>query len=194
MKILFARHGESVDDIEDRYGGWADFYLTEYGKRQIAKTARKITSLDGNFEIVLSSPLKRASQAAEIISNQLDTDVVVFEYLKERNLNGVLTGLTRIEAKKKYPEQVEKHDRWEYVDGSERVEDFNRRVKSASDYLLKMRYNSLVAVTHGLFIKTFFREMMNTNTAKIGDGGFALIEFDNSNFKLIQMDGIELEN
>jgi broad specificity phosphatase PhoE len=101
MKILFVRHGESVDDVEDRYGGSADFDLTEKGKNQVSESAKKISSLDEKFEIVLSSPLKRALQSAEIISNQLDIEVEVFEYLKERNLNGILTGLTRSEAKEK---------------------------------------------------------------------------------------------
>ena len=129
MKILFVRHGESVDDIEDRYGGSADFDLTEKGKKQISESAKKIATLDENFEIILTSPLKRAFQTAEIIANELHLEVEVFAYLKERNLNGVLTGLVRSEAQKKYPEVVETHNRWEYVDGSERTEDFNTRVK-----------------------------------------------------------------
>ena len=104
MKILFVRHGESVDDIEDRYGGWADYDLTEKGKRQCAESVVKIYSLDEKFEVVLSSPLKRASQAAEIIANSLGIEVEIFEYLKERNLNGILTGMIRSEAKKKYPD------------------------------------------------------------------------------------------
>jgi 2,3-bisphosphoglycerate-dependent phosphoglycerate mutase len=131
MKLLFVRHGESVDDIEDRYGGWADFNLTEKGLKQASECAEKFSSLDEKFEVVLTSPLKRAFQVAEIIAKKLDIEVEVFEYLKERNLNGVLTGLTRIEAKEKYPEQVEIHSRWEFVDGSERTEDFNVRVKNA---------------------------------------------------------------
>ena len=160
MKILFVRHGESVDDIEDRYGGCADFDLTEKGKGQAVETAEKISSLNEKFEVILSSPLKRALQSANIISSELGLEVEIFEYLKERNLNGVLTGLVRSEAKLKYPEQVEAHSRWEYVDGSERTEDFNSRVKNAIKYLLEMKYNSLVVVTHGLFLKTFFKEMM----------------------------------
>jgi len=162
MKILFVRHGESVDDIEDRYGGSADFDLTEKGKNQVTGSAEKIASLGERFEVILSSPLKRALQSAEIISHELDIEVEVFENLKERNLNGVLTGLTRGEAKKKYPDQVEAHSRWEYVDGSERTEDFNARVRNAIKYLLRMRHNSLVAVTHGLFMKTFFKEMFTS--------------------------------
>ena len=191
MKILFVRHGESVDDIEDRYGGCADFDLTKKGKKQVAESAEKISSLDEKFEVILSSPLKRALQSAKVISDQLDIEVKVFEYLKERNLNGVLTGLIRSEAKKKYPDQVKKHESWEYVDGSERTEDMNSRVKNATKILLEMKYDSLVAVTHGLFLRTFFKEIMNINITRVGDGGFALIEEKNNSFKILKVNGIE---
>jgi 2,3-bisphosphoglycerate-dependent phosphoglycerate mutase len=191
MKILFVRHGESVDDIEDRYGGSADLDLTEKGKKQVSETAKKISSLNEKFKIILTSPLKRASQSAEIIANELHLEVEVFEYLKERNLNGVLTGLVRSEAMKKYPEVVETHNRWEYVDGSERTEDFNNRVKNAIKYLLKMEYSSLVAVTHGLFLKTFFKEKMNIDIKKVGDGGFILLEENKGMYKILKEEGIE---
>lgn len=193
MKILFVRHGESVDDIENRYGGSADFDLTEKGRKQISESAKKISSLDEKFEIVLSSPLKRALQSAEIISNELGIEMDVFEYLKERNLNGVLTGLVRSEAKKKYPEVVATHNRWEYVDGSERAEDFKVRMKNAIKYLLKKEHRSLVAVTHGLFLKTFFKEMMDINVKKVGDGAFILLEEENGKFNIVKEDGIEYE-
>lgn len=193
MKILFVRHGESVDDIEDRYGGAADFDLTERGKNQVAETAKKIASLDQKFEIVLTSPLKRAVQTAEIISNELDLPVEVFEYLKERNLNGVLTGLVRSEAKLKYPKVVETHNRWEYVDGSEREDDFKTRVKNAVKYLLEMKYESVVAVTHGLFLKEFFNQFLNTKIKKVGDGGFVLLDVEQNEFKIISDYGIEYD-
>jgi len=192
MKILFVRHGESVDDIEDRYGGWADFDLTEKGRKQVASSAEKIFSLEEKFEVVLSSPLKRALQAADIIADQLHLEVEVFEYLKERNLNGILTGMVRSEAEKKYPKQVETHSRWEYVDGSERTEDFNNRVKNADKYLLSMRHNSVVAVTHGLFLKAFFKEFIDVDIKKVQDGGFVLIEGGSDKFKILKADGVEL--
>jgi 2,3-bisphosphoglycerate-dependent phosphoglycerate mutase len=193
MMILFVRHGESVDDIEDRYGGWADFDLTEKGKEQLVASAKKIASMDEKFEIVLSSPLKRAIQAAEIIARQIDVKVEIFEYLKERNLNGILTGMVRSEAMKKFPEQVTKHQNHEYVDGSERAEDMNARVKTAVGLLLKMKYKSLIAVTHGLFLRTFFKSMMNIDVRRVGDGGFVLIEEKVNNFEILQAEGIEYE-
>jgi 2,3-bisphosphoglycerate-dependent phosphoglycerate mutase len=193
MKILFVRHGESVDDIEDRYGGSADFDLTEKGRDQVSESAKKISSLGEKFEMILSSPLKRAYQSAEIISNVLGIEIEVFEYLKERNLNGVLTGLVRSEAKEKYPDLVEIHNRWEYVDGSERTEDFNNRVKNAIKYLLEMKYDSLIAVTHGLFLRSFFKEIMDVNVKIVGDGGFVMVEEKNGKFSILKEEGIEYE-
>ncbi|MBD3280267.1 hypothetical protein GF389_01955 [Candidatus Dojkabacteria bacterium] len=190
MKILFVRHGESVDDIEDRYGGWADYDLTEKGRMQAAECAGKITSLNENFEIVLSSPLKRAFQAAEIISNRIGLETEVFDYLKERNLNGILTGLVRSEAKEKYPDLVQKHSNYEYVHGSEREEDFDERVRVAMDLMKDMPYDSLVVVTHGLFLKALFREMMRIDITKVGNGGFALVEEVGKTFKIIEEEGI----
>lgn len=171
MKILFVRHGESVDDLEDRYGGWADFAMTEKGEAQLRDAAEKIALTEEQFAVVLSSPLKRALQAAEIVAGRLGKEVKVFEYLKERNLNGILTGMVRSEAKEKYPEQVRLHANYEYVDGSERTEDMNRRVETATKLLLTMPYDSVIAVTHGLFLRAFFKEMMHLTVKKVGDGG-----------------------
>jgi len=191
MKILFVRHGESVDDIEDRFGGWADFDLTEKGKQQLTESAEKISLLNEKFDVILSSPLKRAIQAAEIISNKLNLNVEVFEYLKERNLNGILTGMIRSEAEIKYPDQFRKHKNYEYVDGSEREEDMNDRVKTATMLLQKMKYTSIIAVTHGLFLRTFFKEIMNINIKRVGDGGYILIEEIDGTFKILEENGIE---
>jgi len=190
MKILFVRHGESVDDIEDRYGGWADYDLTENGKTQIIDTSKKIYELGERFEIVFTSPLKRAHQAAEIISNQLNLKVEILEILKERNLNGILTGMIKSEAKIKYPDQVRKHENYEYVDGSETEEEMIERVRKAKELILGMEYNSIIAVTHGLFIKTFFKEIMKINISKVGDGAYILIEGENDSFKIIKSEGI----
>lgn len=193
MKIVFVRHGESVDDLEDRYGGWTDFELTDKGKSQLTETAKKISSLNQEFEIVLSSPLKRAFQAAEIIANKLDLPLEVFEFLKERNLSGMLTGLVRSEAKEKYPDLVVTHNRWEYVHGSERAEDFNSRVRNAIRYVLKMKYDSVIAVTHGLFITVFYKEMLDLDILKVDDGGFVLVEVEGGKFKILKEDGIFYE-
>ncbi len=41
MKIYLIRHSESIDDIQNCYGGIADFALTENGKDKV-KESRKL--------------------------------------------------------------------------------------------------------------------------------------------------------
>src|SRR5690606_32923306 len=114
-----------------------------------------------------------------IIGEQLKVAVVVLAYLKERNLNGILSGMTRTDAQQKYPVLVERHDQWQYIDGSERTEDFNNRVKTSINLILNMRYSSMIVVTHGLFLKTLFKEFLKENLVSIGDAAFILVEFVN---------------
>lgn len=42
MKIYLIRHSESIDDIEDCYGGIADFDLTENGKNKVKENTKKL--------------------------------------------------------------------------------------------------------------------------------------------------------
>ena len=48
-------------------------------------------------------------------------------------------------------------------------------------------------MTHGLFLKTFFKEVMDINIEKVGDGGFVLVEEKNGMFNILKEDGIEYE-
>ena len=82
MKVLFVRHGQSVDDIEKRYGGWTDYPLTPKGKAQIRKKITAIKSINGQFEAIYSSPLKRAQMSAKILSNNFKIPYQTLEYVK----------------------------------------------------------------------------------------------------------------
>jgi len=50
----------------------------------------------------------------------------VCELFKERNTYGILTGLTKTEAKQKFPEEYAKRERDEWVLGSERFEELGK--------------------------------------------------------------------
>ena len=192
MKILFVRHGESQDDLENRYGGWSDFELTPTGQDQLAETASRIEQLEEGFEIILSSPLKRARSSAEIISSSLKLPVEIFEYVKERNTYGILSGMEKNEAKLKYPDQVEHLDSEEYVDGSERIEDLLERIKKALDLIERRSEKSIVVVTHGVFLKNLGK-VIGKKLVKKEDGGFVLMELANRKLNILKSDGIEFE-
>lgn len=198
MKLLILRHGESEDDIINAYGGWADFQLTEKGKHQAQEAALKIKTLKDKFDVVLTSPLKRAYETAEIIANTNNLALKTFEYIKERNTYGLLCGMIKNEAKEKYPWLVEALETNNFVDGGERDEDIKTRVKKAFELISHLEYKNIIMVTHGVFLKSFFPEVISKKLTKKEDAGFILLDIKHSDdgkvleCKTVTMDGIEI--
>ncbi|CEJ44999.1 phosphohistidine phosphatase SixA [Umezakia ovalisporum] len=73
MQLYLIRHGiaeEKQPDIKDE-----DRRLTQKGRQKTEKVARKIKKLGLQFDVILTSPLVRARQTAEIlVANKLSTD------------------------------------------------------------------------------------------------------------------------
>jgi broad specificity phosphatase PhoE len=193
MKILFVRHGESEDDLLNAYGGWADFELTENGINQLQTSAEKIKNLNLKFDLILSSPLKRAEKSAEIINDKLRINLEIYEYLKERNKYGILSGMIKDIAAQKYPEQVQKYNNDEWVDASEKIEDFNDRVRKAIDYIKARDEKNIIVVTHGGFLKSMANSLLSADLIKKEDGGMILIEISNEIVEIRLEDGVEIK-
>lgn|SRR5579872_7432636 len=70
MKLYFLRHGQA-GDREDWAGD--DFYrpLTTDGVKRMEREAETIEELDLELEIIITSPLVRAKQTAEIVAKKL---------------------------------------------------------------------------------------------------------------------------
>lgn len=194
MQVLFIRHGESTDDIDDRYGGWGDFHLTAKGKKQIKSRVGLVRSLGVDFEKIYSSPLLRASESASVLSEGLGIPFEIFEYVKEKNGYGLLSGMVKSEAKNKYPDQVRKlESRAQYVDGSVRHTDFVKRVKRSVQLMKKFKEDNVVVVTHGGYLKCVFEEVFGKNVSNYNDGGFALVEIKENKSRVLTADGIDLD-
>ena len=193
MQLLLVRHGESEDDLINAYGGWADFHLTNNGKLQLTETAEHILKLNINFDKILASPLFRAKESAQIISDKLNVPVEIFEYLKERNTYGLMCGMVKDEAKEKYPWLVEALENDKYVDGSERKEDVNSRAVKAFELLKNRQDEKLIVVTHGNFLKALIPVILNKKLIKKTDGGFILLTVSDSKSEVITQHGIEVQ-
>ncbi len=85
--IYIVRHGQSVANAEGRYGMDSD--LTEKGREQAIETAEKFKDI--HFDAILSSPLKRAHETAQIIAKEHQLAVSTRDALRERK-EGVLEG------------------------------------------------------------------------------------------------------
>ncbi len=174
MKIYLIRHGETTGDIEDRWGGSYDDHLTERGRNQLAETAIQVSGK--GIEIIFHSPLIRARESAEIITKEIKCPIRSHQGLQERHY-GVLTGLTKTEAKEKYPEVVEAHKDPMNTDlEGESFIDFNNRVVTAFEEIKNQPYNTIAIVAHGGSLKRILHYVGASIPDSIGDGGVILIE------------------
>lgn len=80
LKLVFVRHGESEKNVLKIRSSTIDKWpLTEKGKLHAKNVAQKLSTM-GDFDIIISSPVLRARQTAEIISELLNLPIV-FENL-----------------------------------------------------------------------------------------------------------------
>ena len=99
MQLLVVRHGETEFNREGRYLGALDPALTPAG---VAQAARLREELAGKRCVVYCSPLRRARETAEVICSGTNLKPIEFPWLRERHV-GVFEGLTRDEAKERFP-------------------------------------------------------------------------------------------
>lgn len=102
FSITLLRHGESVGNANGYYQGQSDFPLTEKGRQQAQALAQRWKSEALRFDRIISSPLARARQTAQILASGLGTPLEYNSDWMERN-NGVLDGVKAQEADVHYP-------------------------------------------------------------------------------------------
>jgi len=174
MKIFLIRHGETTGDLENRYGGSYDDNLTEKGREQLAQTATQVA--DKGIEIIFHSPLTRARESAEVISEAINCPITQWDGLEERHY-GVLTGLTKQEALEKYPEAVEAHkDPMNTDPDGESFEDFNDRVVATFEEIKKQPYETISILAHGGSLKRILSHINQPLPDSIADGGVIEVE------------------
>jgi len=98
MQLYFLRHGEAD------WPGWTkpddERPLTDFGKKEVGQVAKFLGRLKVKPNLVLTSPLPRASQTAEVAAGQLKTKLRQDEALEPGfGIDGLRTLLKRHSAK-----------------------------------------------------------------------------------------------
>lgn len=81
MKIIFARHGETVFGTEGRFEGLSNSPLTEKGKEQIIKLGEFCKR--NNIKQIFASPIERSKVTASEISKVCKREIKFLDILKE---------------------------------------------------------------------------------------------------------------
>jgi len=104
IKLVLLRHGESSWNLENRFTGWTDVDLSQTGLNE-AHAAGKLLKEDGyQFDIALTSVLKRAIRTLWITLDEMDLMWIPVENAWELNERhyGALQGLNKAETAEKY--------------------------------------------------------------------------------------------
>lgn len=137
MKVKFVRHGETnLNNPVRRMQGISDYDLNTNGIKQAENIRNKLAEED--FDIIITSPLKRAKHTAEIINELKNLDLILDDRIMERNY-GQLEG----ELFKKDYCNLD-YD-FESV-GGESIENYKARLKDFISEIKKKYYDKKVLV------------------------------------------------
>lgn len=171
MILYVVRHGETDHNMQKRYAGSTDVPLNAVGIQQAKDTAKQLSAK--SFDVIVSSPLKRALRTAQIIKeHHTEAPLVIMNEFAERCV-GVYEGLTRDEAKSKFPElwvsqSTSKLD--EAPVNGESIRQVDDRVAIGIRKLKEQYANStLLLVCHGFVSRVINRQINNIPFEKMHD-------------------------
>lgn len=100
-KFILVRHGQTAWNKEQRFRGRKDVPLSEAGLKEAQAVAGALEN--ASIDLVYASPLSRAMQTLTPLAQNLGKEIEPFEEVIDISF-GKWEGMTRDDAKKKYPE------------------------------------------------------------------------------------------
>lgn len=160
MKIYMSRHGETDWNKEGKMQGLTDTELNATGINQAIETKEKLKNI--NFDLCISSPLKRASKTAKIIIAD-KCNIIYDDLLVERCL-GDYEGKNPNEKKMNHPKF------WDYKSNcnEDNVEPLQTLFERGKKFLEKLQneyssYQNILIVSHGSLIKALYFNLVGFN-------------------------------
>jgi len=182
--IYIARHGQTQWNIEGRTQGICDIELTDEGRQQALRLARRLK--DVPIRKIYCSDLKRAVETASIVGQEIGVGWEATPLLREASF-GEWEGHTLEEIERIFPGQL---SRW-YSDytfcapGGESISRVRERISEFIDQLKSLdipQDEGILVVSHALTCKVLILELMNLPSSYI-----RRIKQDNTGLTVIKM-------
>lgn len=165
MRLLLVRHGQSEGNAAGRLQGRSEYPLSELGREQARRLARRLSQQPNGIVVVYTSPQSRAAQTAGPLAQTLGAPLIADDRLCEHDA-GALTGLTMAEVQEQFP-QVHAAwkadvDEWVSFPGAEGNERFRHRIRQfLVEVAARHRDDQAVAVvSHGGTLAACLAEMV----------------------------------
>ena len=185
--ITLLRHGESEGNSLGVLQGQSDYPLTAAGVEQAMRLASYWKSNGTKFDLIVSSPLLRASQTTEIIANSLKAPIEYDPAWKERNF-GHLQGADLHEIDQRIP-PVDFFHPYEPIGGNgESQLDLYTRASLALQKIIRQPAGSYLVVSHGGILNKALYAIMgitpqghyNSPIFHFGNTGYAQFRYNSS--------------
>lgn len=166
-RIVVVRHGETDWNSERRIQGRSDLPLNDAGRAQ-AEAAGVVLASAGQWRTIVSSPLRRAVETAEIIARRLGLDAPLTDAALIERDYGSAEGLPVADAGRYWPGLD--------IPDAEPLDLLGRR---AVDVLtLHLARPGTVVVAHGALLRAGLTRLAGHAVPRIANGEAWLIEDD----------------
>lgn len=146
--FTFLRHGESVGNAQGRIQGQSDFPLTDAGRLQAEALASFWMAEGKSFDSLISSPLLRCRETAEIIASLMGLDVVYDPLWMERDY-GKLSGMQHAQAVQIEGRPLYANPYQPVGEDGESLWELYLRGGQAVSSLLRLEPGRILVVSHG---------------------------------------------
>jgi len=188
-KLILARHGETVWNIEKIYRGRTDVNLDEVGIKQAELLGKYLSNWE--LEAIYSSPLRRALDTADIIAHYQRIGVHIVEGLIDFDY-GEWQSLPEQEVKRLYPALLnEWHSNPHKVvmPGGESLEDVSKRAIEVVNDVLSKYQGSVVLVSHRVVNKVLICSLLGLDNSHFWNinqdvGGITIFNYEDGRFVL----------
>jgi probable phosphoglycerate mutase len=163
--FYFVRHGETVWNVENKICGSTDIELTQKGHDQAVEAGKKILEMGIKADMILSSPLVRASETARHISEVTGIPMRVDPRLMEQNFGRYEStprdGAEFHEAKKDMASRFGTGE--SMLQMAQRIYNLLDDIKAGDKEYILVAHNGLVRI-----VESYFREMDNEEFSRMG--------------------------
>jgi broad specificity phosphatase PhoE len=188
-RLILARHGETMWNVDKVFRGRADVNLDEVGIKQAELLGKYLSNWE--LEAIYSSPVKRALDTASIVARYHKVAVRIAQGLIDFDF-GEWQSLPEQEVKKLYPAILnEWHNNPDKVKmpGGESLEDVRRRAVEVVNDVLSRHEGNVLLVSHRVVIKVLVCYLLGLDNSHFRNikqdvGGITIFNYSDGRFVL----------
>lgn len=184
-RITFVRHGETEWNALGKIQGQTDIPLNEQGIKQALECGQELKK--NSWDHLITSPMKRAKQTAELINQELGLELIEMGQFKEKYF-GEVEGMEKDERFKKFPDR-------NYPNQEPTLDLHNRIMDGLEAIHGHFQNKKVVVVAHGGVINAILSVLSNhkvgSGITDLTNGGITTIHFKNGKWDIKQINQIQ---